>query len=207
MKRIHESLYILHKCYLNTKVAWEAIDEHQQKGPLFRAYHFTQNLSHYVMLETTSFLDEYNGRFNATNIEQDYAERIRTIRNICKPIIRQLDKWSGLTNFRNNIIAHPWRDSGKLVVDLDEKYIVPRSWIEVRFMKDLVSYVHDIIKEEFKLEINQALFLGDQLRREVEPILTMDQINEDLRNLYSDSTNIMKEYEKDYDVKFFTYSP
>lgn len=205
-EKIHESLYILHKCFFNTKLAWDAIDEHQQKGPLFKAYHFTQNLGHYIMLETYSFLDEYK-RFNTAKIEEEYFDRVKTVRTICKPIIKQFEKWSGLKDFRNNIIAHPWRDSGKLVVDLDAKYIVPRSWIEIRYMKDLVSYVHNIISEEFKLEFNQALFLGDSLRSTINPVLTFEQINEDLLKIFNESKELMKMHNKEYDVRFYTYSP
>ncbi|MFT3911443.1 MAG: hypothetical protein QM737_18615 [Ferruginibacter sp.] len=207
MKKIHDSLYILHKCYWNTQVAWKAIDEHQQKGPLFSVHHFTKNLTHYLILETVSFLEEYKKQFIPNKVEEIYKERVIMVRKICKPVFQQIDKWSGLNKFRDNFIAHPWRDEDKLVVPLNKKYQIPRTWIEFRFLKDLVSYMHNIIAAEFKKEMDFALFFGDELNEEVAALFTMDQINEEVKSLFEKSTSLMKEYDKDYDVQFFTYSP
>ena len=207
MKKLFESLYILHKCYLNTKLAWEAIDTHQQKGPLFARYHFTQNLSHYIMLEAISFLDEYNSNFTELKVEKEYHERLRIVKLVCRPIIRQINKWKDLKRFRNNIIAHPWRENGNLIVDMDENYIVPRSWIEIRFLKDLINYVHSIIVEEFSIEFNYSMYYGDALKRNLDPIMDMDTINNSVLSILSQSQELMNKNKRDYNVTFYTYSP
>ena len=60
MKRLHESLAILHKCYISINTVWKAIEEHIEKGAFHSVHHFTQNLAQYILLETTSFREEYN---------------------------------------------------------------------------------------------------------------------------------------------------
>ena len=159
------------------------------------------------MLEAVSFLEEYNKMFTENRVEEEFKERVKIVKSVCRPILRQINKWKDLKKFRNNIIAHPWRENGSLVVDMDENYIVPRSWIEIRFLKDLISYVHSIIIEEFKIEFNYSMYFGDGLKKNLEPIMDMNSINSDLIKLMNHSQELMYNNNRDYNVTFYKYNP
>jgi len=203
MKRIHDIIFILHKCDLNIRLVWEAIETHKQTGPLFSRFHFTQNLTHYIILESLSFFEEYNRHFIAKEVEDEYKERVVTVRNICKPIVKQISKWTGLQNFQDNFIAHPWRNKGKLVIPLDSSYDIPRTWIEFQFLKDLIHYIHEIIKSEFSEEMNAAIRLGNSLNENVKPKYSMNDINIKVRSILNQVDKITNDRQRDYDVKFF----
>ena len=94
MKRIHESLFVLHKCNVNIQTVWNAISEHQsKKTALIHKHHYTINLSHYVILETQSFLEEYQKNFTPKHVETEFSERLKVARKLCKPLLKQIAKW------------------------------------------------------------------------------------------------------------------
>ncbi len=206
MKRIHDTIFILHKCDLSIRLVWEAIEKHKQTGPLFSRFHFTQNLTHYIILESLSFFEEYNGYFIAKKVEDEYKEQVVTVRNICKPIVKQINKWTGLQNFRDNFIAHPWRNKGKLVIPLNASYDIPITWIEFQFLKDLIHYIHEIIKCEFSDEMNAGIWMADNLNENVEPKYSMNDINIKVKSILEQVDKITNDHQRDYDVKFFEYS-
>lgn len=74
MTNLQQTLFIFKKCYWNIHIVWNAIEEHQEKGPIFSLHHFTKNLTHYLILETASFLDEYRKRFNHREVEDEFKE-------------------------------------------------------------------------------------------------------------------------------------
>jgi len=208
MKKIHETLFILHKCDLNINLVWEAIVNHQQKGPLYMLHHFTINLTHYIILESQSFFEEYRKHFTAMFVESEYKDRLEAVRDICKPVFKQINKWKGLESFRDNFIAHPWRNNkNSLVVPLDTRYDIPRTWIEFQFLKDLIHYIHEIIKAEFTLEMNEAMYFGNGLNEDVTPKFTgYSDITRETQNLMQEVDKKMAEHNKDYDIQFFYYS-
>lgn len=207
MKKLHESLFILHKCDLNIRTVWKAIWEHQsKKGPLIAKNHYTINLTHYIILETQSFIEEYQKYFIVKYIEQEFSQRILIARKLCKPLFQQIAKWKGLNNFRDNIIAHPWREKGKFVVALDSKYDIPRTWVEFQFLKDLVHYIHDIIVGEFEIEMNESLYYGEQLSKKVPPKFTIDDINQEIKLLHVKLSKLSEFEVRDYKIQINTYS-
>jgi hypothetical protein len=93
MKKLHESLFILHKCDLNIKTVWSEIFEHKSKRSiLIDKHHYTINLTHYIILETQSFLEEYERYFTDKNIETEFSDRIIVTRKLCKPLFKQNGK-------------------------------------------------------------------------------------------------------------------
>ena len=77
MKKLHESLFILHKCDLNIRTVWDAIKKHQNQGALISLHHFTINLTHYIILETQSFLEEYQKYFVTELSHSGYPAHIK----------------------------------------------------------------------------------------------------------------------------------
>jgi hypothetical protein len=206
MKKIHETIFILHKCYLNVKIVWAAIEKYQQKGPLYSVHHFTNNLTHYLILETVSFLKEYEGYFNAKEMEQEYGDKILIVRKICDPILKRINKWESLNDFRNNIVAHPWRNKKKFVVPLNKKYNIPRTWFEFQYLKDLISYIDMLIQIEFEKEFGEALFYGQNLNENVQTIISMEKANIEVKNMVEEMNVLAKNLGKEYDLKIFYYT-
>lgn len=206
MKKIHETLFILHKCDLNIRTVWAAIFEHQsKKSALIPKHHYTINLSHYIILETQSFLEEYNKYFTPKCVEIEYSERILEARKLCKPLMRQISKWKGLKEFRDNIVAHPWRNNSSVVVPLNAMFDIPRTWNEFQFLKDLVHYIHEILCGEFTLEMNEALLYANSLGENVPPKFTLDQINQEIQLLHKELTEKSDLQNRDYNIQIYTY--
>jgi hypothetical protein len=205
VSKLSDTLFILHKCDNNIQVVWKAIDAYQQRGPLFSVQHFTKNLSHYLILETFSFLEEYNNFFEPSKLEDEYKERVKMIRDICKPFLQQIKRWRGLKDFRNNIVAHPWRKSNNLVVPLSKNYHIPRTWIEFQFLKDLVHYIHEIINAEFGEEINKSIWEISQLNEKVTNNYSVNDINADVEDLVKKVNIKLERYSKEYDIKLYQY--
>lgn len=206
MKKLHESLFILHKCDLNIRTVWDAINRHQNQGALIPLHHFTINLTHYIILETQSFLEEYEKYFVAKNVEIEFSERVLIARKLCKPLFQQIAKWKGLKDFRDNIIAHPWRNGNKIIIPLNRKFDIPRTWIEFQFLKDLVHYMHEIISGELTIEMNESLFYGNELSEAVPAKFSIDKINEEIKTLHEKLSKNRELKNRNYNIEIFKYS-
>lgn len=206
MKKIHETLAILHKCYLNIQLVQNAIEEHRDKGALQPTHHFTKNLAQYIILESVSFFEEYDNYFTPCHVETEFHERVKAVRKICKAIFRLLYKWKDLKKFRDNIIAHPWRNNGKFVVPLTTKYIVPRTWFEFRLLRDLIGYVHQVVDSEFNIEMDESLLYAESLKEDTKPFFTTKEINKEIVKLLNEVNTIMHKEGKDYKGVVFTYN-
>jgi len=163
-------------------------------------------LSHYIILETQSFLEEYQKYFNPKNVEIEYSERVLVARKLCKPLFKQIEKWKGLKDFRDNIVAHPWRNDNAVVVPLSSMFDIPRTWIEFQFLKDLVHYMYEIIYGEFNLEMDESLYYADTLSENVPAKFTVDEINEEIKNMHKELMKNSELQTRDYKLQIYTYS-
>lgn len=207
MKKIHETLFILHKCHLNIRTVWSAISEHQSKrSAVIAKHHYTINLSHYIILETQSFLEEYKKYFNSKHVETEFSERVLVARKMCKPLLKQIAKWKGLKDFRDNIVAHPRRNDNAVVVPLNRIFDIPRTWIEFQFLKDLVHYIHELISLEFKIKMNEVLFYADNLSENVPAKYSLTEINQEIKLLHQELMKNSELQTRDYQIQIYTYS-
>jgi hypothetical protein len=111
-----------------------------------------------------------------------------------------------LKKFRDNIIAHPWRDKSEFVVALNSKYDIPRTWIEFQFLKDLVHYIHNIIRGEFEVEMNESMYYGEKLSEYVTPKFTLDQINQEIKVLHEKLSKYSEFEVRNYKIQIHTYT-
>lgn len=204
MKKIHETLYILHKCNRNIQNVWDACQKHQQEGinPL---NHFTYNLAYYLILEAVSFLDEYEKEFTVGKQEMGMKRRVEDILTIVKPIKQRIEKFWDITPFRNNIIAHRWRKGHVFVVPQDQNYRVPRSWFEYQMLKDLINYIYEIISREFMTEMDEALTYAENLKQNVRPQFDFEIANAEIKKMAFEIENQSKRMGKNYQLKIYTY--
>src|SRR4029079_14518611 len=150
--KLYESLFILHKCQLNIHRLDNLIG--LSKGIINADHDDALLLTYHINLEAVSYLDEYNVNF-LKNVEPNYSERVRQVRKISAPILKRMNKWKDLEKFRNNIIAHPWRDKGKFIVPNSGTYNVPRSWFEIAVFINLLKYAWSMVRIEFEEELEQ----------------------------------------------------
>lgn len=104
MSKIGEAVFILNKCQKTVQRLYEAMEKHQEKGPMFSMFHFTYNLGYYMIMETASFLAEYGSHFNAGHVEPQYADRVKTVRKVLKPFFKRINGWKDLENFETMLL-------------------------------------------------------------------------------------------------------
>lgn len=201
LSKLHESLFILFKCRGSIKRLYEAINKHRERGPLYSLHHFTHDLAFYLIMETNSFLIEYDKFFTEGMVEPEYKERVRIVRQVLKPLIKKIKAWKEIPYLRNTVIAHGLRDKTKgsrLVIPYAKDYDVPKSAFEFQLLNDLITFAFNVIEEDFGKEIDDVVFYcygGQNIKKlekdysniniELEAIITeMNQISQSLGKSY-----------------------
>lgn len=97
-------------------------------------------------------MDEFHRNF-LQRCEPEFKNKVLVVKKMIVPIFKRINLWKDLKEYRNNIIAHPWRDKkGSFVVPDINKYKIPRNWFEHIVLVDLISYTYDIIRTIFQIE-------------------------------------------------------
>ncbi|MEC3875614.1 hypothetical protein [Chryseobacterium salviniae] len=112
-------------------------------------------LLYHIILEVVNFNEEYNSYFNKTYLNI-YEDRIQEIRDINKPIFKKINQWK-LKYFRNNIIAHTWRNKNKFAHPDSDVYFIPKNALEFSLLVNYINYAWNLIENEFEIELNHAM--------------------------------------------------
>lgn len=135
-------------------------------------------LSEYTIILICSFLDEYNSNFLPSKSAL-FHDRIINFRKQVKPILTRIGKWSDLTRYRNNILAHNLRlkDNTSIFSDTLERrdYIVPNTLDEIRLLIELVTLVTKNIGVQFP-ELLGSLDFNEKINDKAN-VPTSDKIN------------------------------
>lgn len=84
-------------------------------------------LIYQILLKTSSFMDEWSNIFGVRT-ESDDQNKIITVKKIAKPAIKHINSWRGLREYRNQFIAHNFRNNEGQNVFLNKiQYHVPNS--------------------------------------------------------------------------------
>jgi hypothetical protein len=200
--KLYESLFILRKCQLNIDRLWKLIEV--SEGQLNSNQDYALLFTYHINLEAISFLDEYNGDF-FKNIEPGYIDRVKEVRKIAAPILKRIKKWKDLEKFRNNIVAHPWRDKGKFIVPNSEYYNIPRNWFEIAVFVNLLKYVWSMVRIEFLDELNKDINYVSSLKTPPPPPNDYSSLNADHYNMAVEVNEFCKSLNKNYYLKVFQY--
>lgn len=191
--KLYQSLFILFKCNQTVNKTWELYQEN--RGNNFLLFH--------MVLEIENFKEEYKGYFNCKNISE-YKKRINQIRYIIKPVFKEINKWN-LRQFRNNIIAHPWRNGGEFISPDSKEYEVPKNDFEFLLIKNYINYIWSLIAAEFEEEFiiaNEYMFkISEKPKREKD----YSNVNSIQENLVKEVNSRCKKYDKDYYLKIQLY--
>jgi|ERR1035437_328792 hypothetical protein len=197
-KQLYESLFILYKCQLNIDRLHTLILENRNQEA-------DENdailLAQYLLMEGLSFIVEFKENMYKV-AESEYKTRVQEIQKITKPIFDRINKWKDLGKYRNNIIAHPWRDSGKFAIPNDPSYNVPRNWVEIFILAHLLKYVWSMVQAEFMMEIGEAIIYIDKTYP-FNLIMhdSYSDLNEDHVRMARKVDQIRKEFKKPYFLK------
>lgn len=201
--KLYESLFILYKCHLNVSHLLELIlDKIHQENPDESEVLF---LAKYLQMESVSFIVEFKENLYKHS-EKEFRQRITDIQKITKPIFNRINKWKDLNKYRNNIIAHPWRDSGKFVIPNNQSYDAPKSWLEIIVLGHYIRYVWSMVYAEFNIEVKDSLSY-------IHKAYPFNRVKVDFSDLNNDQTKmalevdaIRKELKKKYYLKVFHWN-
>lgn len=203
--RLYESLFILYKCNRSINQLRPVVNRHQNATGDIKE--IAVLLVNNIKLEAVSFLDEFNAAF-INNVEVEYKERVMDLRKITAPITKRIKKWKDLEKYRNNIIAHPWRDNGKLAIPDPHFYNIPHTWFEVAMLVHRMNYLWELINAEFKTEVPQALLYVYKLKPADEESTTrVEDVNADHLKMAEEVDAICKSLNKPYFLKVLQYKP
>ena len=200
--KLYESLFLFHKFHLaleEQKIQLQLVIESKNK---FERNHIL--MTNYIVMESVSFLEEYNQNFYRCEVE--YKREVLLVRKMVAPILKRVNLWKDLKDYRNNIVAHPWRNKEKKFVVPDiNKYNVPRNWFEHIVLVNLIGYIYNIIREVFKKE-----FL--LMFKYMETLIPKEKERNDYRELTNDHVAMALEVDEiakkegfKYDMKILGY--
>lgn len=121
------------------------------------------NAFNQILLCTTSLMDEYNGHFKSSNAKTIHERgKVEQTRELLKPVFKSINKWKGLRDFRNNILAHNLR-SRKLKNDSVfitrgiSGYDIPERVKDFGFLIQCIDLIRQVIFKIFKEEYQFAV--------------------------------------------------
>ncbi len=141
--------------------------------------HFLLNnayLSDYILILICSFLDEYNGEFTPNNCEI-LKNRIHKFRSQIKPVIKRINKWKHLKDYRNTVLAHNLRLKDRNSIFSDQKvqvkFEIPNSHDEMVLLCELAALITKNIGAEFPeiiAELDLNITVNDVINASFEKI-------------------------------------
>ncbi|WP_133299850.1 hypothetical protein [Larkinella punicea] len=159
--------------------------------------------SAHIIIMLCAFLDEYSSEFVHTKYPQ-YSKRIDKVRKSLKPVIKRINSWSGLRDYRNQVLAHNLRiknGESLFLIGKEHSYKVPTTINELTLISELLSIIYlsigitfpeilsvvfstGTVKEKIKFEKSEVAI---DVEKEIREIRT--QVNKILRSCDSSDPN------------------
>jgi hypothetical protein len=90
-----------------------------------------------------------------------------------------------------------------LIISSQEPYDAPRQFWEFQLLRDLIHIMFGIISQEFKMELNEAWFIGRTLKAVINPNKDYRKIQLEIHNMINDFDKISQELGKSYSLNVF----
>lgn len=202
--KIYESLYIFSRYKQDIRYLFEIMidsgyrERKQNDWNLKDQTHYVA-LYNTILLNSCSYLDEYNKHFLA-NSETKFHERIKSIKRIAKPALKEIYKWTGLRNYRNQMIAHNFRvDEREFSFNLIGEYDAPRTYADLALLRKHLMMIQGIIEAEFRSELpNLNAFINSFPVRK--PVKQHPNVENELRSVLSEINHLCDIRGKDYNL-------
>ena len=150
-----------------------------------------------ILLNTCSYLDEYNKHF-LINSEPKFHERIKSVKKIAKPALKEINKWTGLRDYRNQMIAHNFRiEEREFSFNIIGEYDAPRTYADLALLRKHLMMIQGIIEAEFRIELpNINAFINSfQVKK---PVKQHSNVENELRSVLTEINNLCDVCGKDY---------
>ena len=199
--KFYESIFILFKCQQAINNLWNKLGNSNQNIKGFVPS--DTPLLYHIILEVVSYSDEYDLYFNPKYLDK-YKERISQIKEINKPIFKEMRQWK-LKEFRNNIIAHPWRNGVKFAHPDSSNYNVPNNPLEFSILVNYVNYSWSLIEREFEFELLNTMTYMVQISNFPSLIKDYSLLNQKQIMLVDEVNKKCLDFKKDYALKVFLF--
>ena len=211
ISNFHSSLFILNDCHEKIEHLYFKFNKCLQTGIPYYKNIFQHELGKYIILNSASFMDEYQIYFAQTKttnkrpkpIEQEYNQRIKDLNKIINPILKTINRWSDIGQYRDNFVAHSNRSGwnlNTLIIASQEPYDAPRQFWEFQLLRDLIHIMFGIISQEFKMELIDAVFLAKSLKCVMNPLKDNSNIQKELQNMVDEFNKISQLQGKTYSL-------
>jgi len=105
-----------------------------------------------MVLWSVSFMDEWNKYFNDGRIP---GFRVNELKACLKPVTKELAKWREMNKFRNEVIAHNFRQNGQSIFLKENrlKYAAPADYFEVAHLIALIKFLTVTIESYYAAQL------------------------------------------------------
>lgn len=157
-------------------------------------------------MESVSFIDEFHRSF-FQNCEPEFKSKVLIIKKMTTPVFKRINQWKDLKEFRNTIVAHPWRDKkGNFVVPDINKNKVPRNWFEHIVLVNLINYAYDIIRTVFQDHFPPMFKFMESLVPKEKKKIDYKQLTDDHVSMALEVDAIALKEGVKYDMKILGYT-
>lgn len=150
-----------------------------------------------LMITALSWLDEYEQQVTHKKFPE-LEDKISRLKDVCKPIIRRIKKWSGIREYRNKIIAHNLKSSPGGISIFNESISsielkVPMELSELILLIELIEYANSVFFNIFQKEVmeNSDVHVYDKLIIKTEVI----DYDKEYRAIITEVHSKIKEWE------------
>lgn len=110
-----------------------------------------------IILKSCSFIDEWD-RFLGIRNENEVISRVKLIKGVVSKVRRELNHWKDLRNFRNEIIAHNFRDRNNIVtIDMMGDYNCPQTIPELYYLTSLIERMIRVVTANYSDTTNEII--------------------------------------------------
>ena len=146
-------------------------------------------LANYAIILFCSFLEEYHKYFNIGHLKDIDEKIIVKIKKQNKPGIKRINEWTGLTDFRNQLLAHNFRIKNESFFSNRKEtinYKIPNSLSEKNLFSGIIYLICLNIRDGFpeiikKMNLNERMtdklnLIGENVNTENELKLLFDKM-------------------------------
>jgi len=201
---LYESLFIFHKCHTTLQELGSSLHKIDRSKKEFSRYDLT--MTNVIIMESVSFIDEFEQNF-LFRCEEELKQKVVLARKLCNPILKKIKKWSDMKDFRNKVIAHPWRDKNRNFVVPDHNiYKVPSNWFEHVVLVNLMLYMYQTISSVFPKEIEEMFLYMEKLIPPTKKTFNYEELTNDHIAMAIEVGEIAQKEGHEYQLKIFGYT-
>lgn len=118
-------------------------------------------LANYSIILFCSFLEEYHNFFSLGHLKEVNKNKIIALKNKNKSGIKRINKWNGLVDFRNQLIAHNFRIKNESFFSQEKRifeYKIPNTLSEKNLFSGIIYLICLNIRDAFPEIISKIDF-------------------------------------------------